>query len=85
MMVPMENASHGPVFSRGAFELAARMAARGWSRARAAKELDCDVSVLRRWLNGQRTPTIDNATRIEAIFSIEPRAWSERLTKARAA
>jgi ribosome-binding protein aMBF1 (putative translation factor) len=84
MMVLMENVTHGPVYSRGALELAARMAARGWSRARAAKELDCDVSVLRRWLKGQRTPTLDNASRIEAIFSIEPRAWSER-TEARAA
>jgi ribosome-binding protein aMBF1 (putative translation factor) len=61
------------------------MASRGWSRARTAESLGCDVSVLRRWIKGQRTPSTHNAARIEALFSIASRAWSEPAIEGRVA
>lgn len=73
----MEKVIQGPNHCRGSHDLAASMAARGWSRAEAAEAIGVDVSVLRRWLKGQRVPSVHNAARIEAIFSIAARAWSE--------
>lgn len=62
--------------SEGARLLVALMAARRWGRGEVASALSCDVSMVRRWLNGQRLPDLHTAAKVEAILGIPCAAWT---------
>lgn len=62
--------------SEGARLLAGVMQARGWSRLDVATALKCDVSMIRRWLNGQRLPDLHTAAKVETILGIPCAAWT---------
>lgn len=69
----------GPVFSKAARDLAIAMSERGWGRKKAATEVGCDISMLRRWLNGQRIPELKHVVRMEVLFGIPSGRWLERV------
>lgn len=62
--------------SEGARLLVGVMQARGWTRAEVASALTCDVSMVRRWLNGQRLPDLHTAAKVEAVLGIPCAAWT---------
>lgn len=62
--------------SEGALQLVAVIAAKGITRAEAAKLINVDRSCLYRWLSGERMPQIEFASRIEKVFSIPSRLWA---------
>ena len=62
--------------SEGARLLAGMMRAHGWSRSGVAAALSCDVSMVRRWLNGQRLPDLHTAAKVEAVLGIPCAAWT---------
>jgi ribosome-binding protein aMBF1 (putative translation factor) len=70
--------------SEGARLLAELMRSRGWGRADVATVLTCDVSMVRRWLNGQRLPDLHTAAKVEAILGIPCAAWTVPCSKSAA-
>ena len=40
-----------------------------------AEHIGCDVSMVRRWLNGQRLPDLHTAAKVEAILVAFDREW----------
>lgn len=70
--------------SEGARLLAEMMRSHGWTRAAVAAALSCDVSMVRRWLNGQRLPDLHTAAKVEAILGIPCAAWTVTRSKSAA-
>lgn len=70
--------------TEGARLLSGVMLSRGWSRADVAAALSCDVSMVRRWLNGQRLPDLHTAAKVEAILGIPCAAWTVTHSKSAA-
>lgn len=65
--------------SEGARLLAELMRARGWGRADVAAAIPCNVSMVRRWLLGQRLPDLHTAAKVEAVLGIPCSAWTVTL------
>jgi transcriptional regulator with XRE-family HTH domain len=74
-----------PFWSEAAKRLGAAMARDGKGRTEAASMLGVDISVLRRWLNGQRMPDIRSAARIEDVFGVPARLWAKPASTPRTA
>lgn len=67
----------GPQFSEGARQLWLALARLGWSQTKARANLGVAAGMLSRWLFGDRKPDIDWANKIQVLFGVEQRLWSE--------
>lgn len=63
-------------------QLKARLAELGWSQSDLAKAINVSVSVVCRWLNGTRVPSLEHAFRIqESPVALSASIWREAATK----
>ena len=67
----------GPAFSHGAALLVEKKRELDLSAAEIGRKVGVQRHVVSRWLSGQRRASLEYAVKIETLYGIPVRAWSE--------